>query len=175
MARAFVGIGSNIRPESNVKEALLLLSKHVIVLQISTVYVTEPISGPDDAPYYNTVVEIKTEHSPVELKRRVLRLIEEELGRERGADKYASRTIDLDLLLYDDVVVTSDELTLPDPDILSRPFLALPLLELAPELVLPGSATLLAEAASKLPRGGMDPLPRYTDQLRKDILHDRTK
>ena len=175
MARAFVGIGSNIRPETNMKEALLLLLKQVSVRQISTVYVTEPIGRPADAPYYNAVVEIKTEYSPLELKQQVLRRIEAELGRERGSDRYASRTIDLDLLLYDDIVMASDELTLPDPDILARPFLAFPLLELAPELTLPGSTTRLADAAFGLPRGGMDPLPRYTDRLRKDILHERTK
>ena len=172
MARAFVGIGSNIRPEANVKEALLLLQKQVRVRQISTVYVTGAIGRPADTPYYNAVVEIETGHPPLELKQQVLRRIEAELGRERGTDRYASRTIDLDLLLYDDVIMASDALTLPDPDIPARPFLAFPLLELAPELVLPGSTTRLADAASGLPRGRMDPLPTYTDQLRKDILHE---
>jgi 2-amino-4-hydroxy-6-hydroxymethyldihydropteridine diphosphokinase len=175
MARAFVGIGSNIRPEANVKEALLLLRKRVRVQQISTVYVTEPIGRPADPPYYNAVVEIETRHPPLELKQQVLRRIEAELGRERGTDRFESRTIDLDLLLYDDVVMASEALTLPDPDILARPFLAFPLLELAPELTLPGSTTRLVDAVSGLLRGGMDPLPRYTDQLRKDILHERKK
>jgi 2-amino-4-hydroxy-6-hydroxymethyldihydropteridine diphosphokinase len=175
MARAFIGIGSNIRPEINVKESLLLLQQQVRVLQISTVYVTEPIGRPADSPYYNAVVAIETEHSPLDLKQQVLSRIEVELGRKREPDRYASRTIDLDLLLYDDVVIASDALTLPDPDILARPFLAVPLLELAPELILPGSTKRLADAASGLPRSGMAPLPRYTYQLRKDILHERSK
>lgn len=175
MARVFVGIGSNILPEVNIKEALLLLRKEVLVRRISTVYMTEPINRPADAPYYNLVVELETDRPPLELKQQVLRRIETMRGRERGGDKYASRTIDLDLLLYDDVVLASHALTLPDPDILVRPFLAFPLLELAPALILPGSTMRLDEAVSALPKERLDPLPQFTAQLRKDILDERTK
>ena len=123
--------------------------------------------------FYNCVVEIETGLAPRDLKFRLLRRIESELGRTRGSDKFAARTIDLDLILYDDLVMTDDDLTLPDPDITLRPFLAVPLQELAPELVLPGSGVRISAAVRTQPRSGMAPLENYTERLRKDILHER--
>ncbi len=175
MARAFVSIGSNIEPEEKVKEALGLLKRQVDIRAVSTVYLTEPIGPPGQPPYYNCVVEIETELPPLELKHRVLRWIEEALGRRRSGDKYAARAIDLDLILYDELVLTCEDLTLPDPDIVRRPFLAIPLHELAPGLAVPGSGFSIDEAASKFPRESMKPLKSYTELIRKDILHDRTK
>jgi 2-amino-4-hydroxy-6-hydroxymethyldihydropteridine diphosphokinase len=173
MTRAFIGIGSNIDPEKNVKEALSRLKKQVSIEAISTVYRTDPIGPKDQPPFYNCVVEITTQLPPQELKHAVLRRIEDALGRRRTSDKFAPRTIDLDLLLYDDFSTTIDDRPLPDPDILRRPFLAIALQELAPGLVLPGSNARVDEAAAMLPRAGMRPLDTYTDLMRKDILHDR--
>ena len=173
MTQAFVGIGSNIDPEKNVQEALRQLRKQVSILAISTVYLTEPI-GPMIQPYfYNCVVEIATTMPPQELKYSVLRRIEDVLGRKRTGDKFTSRTIDLDLLLYDNLTMTLDDHALPDPDIVRRPFLAVALHELAPGLVLPGSNSSVDEAAATLPRNGMQPLDSFTDRIRKAILHDR--
>ena len=118
-------------------------------------------------------MEIETDLAPRELKFQVLRRIESELGRTRGSDKFAARTIDLDLILYDELVMTTEDLTLPDPDILRRPFLAIPLHELAPGLVLPGSGLRISETAAALPRTRMKPLEDYTERLRKEILHER--
>jgi hypothetical protein len=78
-------------------------------------------------------VAIETNQPPVAVKVTVLRRIEETLGRVRSEDKFAPRTIDLDLLLYDDVAMSSDMLVLPDPDLACRPFLAIPVFELEPE------------------------------------------
>lgn len=175
MARAFVGIGSNIDPEKNVKEALRLLDRRVRVRAISTIYQTEPVGRKDQPPFYNGVAEIETGLSPRELKYGVLRRIENELGRERGSDKFDARTIDLDLILYDSLEVSSDELTLPDPELVLRPFLAFPLSELAPELLLPGTGEHMREIASRMTRHGMTPLDKYTEHLRKDVLHERTE
>lgn len=172
MTRAFVGIGSNIDPEMNVKEALRQLKKQVSLRAISTVYLTEPIGPTIQPPFYNCVIEIATQLQPQELKHAVLQRIEEVLGRKRTSDKFAPRTIDLDLLLYDDLAMTTDGLTIPDPDIVRRPFLAVALYELAPGLVLPGSNENVDEAAATLSRDGMQPLAAYTDLLRKEILHD---
>ncbi len=173
MVRAFVSIGSNIDPERNVKEALHRLARLLDIRAVSTVYLTEPVGPPDRPPYYNCVVEIETELQPLQLKHRVLQRIEEGLGRRRSGDRYAPRTIDLDLILYDELVLTSEHLTLPDPDIGRLPFLAIPLHELAPGLVVPGSGFTIDKAASKLPQGGMKPLKGYTERIRKDILHER--
>jgi 2-amino-4-hydroxy-6-hydroxymethyldihydropteridine diphosphokinase len=173
MARAFISIGSNIDPETNVKEALRRLGSSARIKAISTVYRTEPVGPPDQPPFYNCVVELETELAPRELKFRLLRRIESELGRTRGSDKFAARTIDLDLILYDELVMTAEDLTLPDPDILARPFLAVPLHELAPGLVLPGSGVRISEKIPALPRTGMKPLVNYTERIRKDLLHER--
>jgi dihydroneopterin aldolase/2-amino-4-hydroxy-6-hydroxymethyldihydropteridine diphosphokinase len=170
MARVFVSVGSNIDPEDNVLRALRLLAGRVSVAGISTVYLTQPEGRPDQPQFYNCVVEAETGFPPRELKHRVLRKIEDELGRKRTGDAFAPRTIDLDLILYDDVVMETEELTLPDPAIPVRPFLALPLYELAPDLALPGSGLRVADAARALSRHTMKPLADYTDRVRKEIL-----
>ena len=173
MTRAFVSIGSNIDPEINVKSAILRLSSAARVKAVSTVYRTEPVGPPGQPPFYNCVVEIETDLAPRELKFQLLRRIESELGRTRGADRFAARTIDLDLVLYDELVMATEDLTLPDPDILRRPFLAIPLQELAPGLVLPGSGLRISEAVLAQPRKGMTPLENYTERIRKEITHER--
>ncbi len=170
MARAFVSVGSNIDPETNVRAALLRLSKETDLRAISTIYLTEPLGRQGQPPFYNCVIEIETSLPPAELKFGVLRNIEAGLGRRRSDDKFAPRTIDLDLILYDDLVMTTPELTLPDPEILERPFLAIALSEITPGLVLPGSQSGIGEAAAKLSRTGMQPLRTYTDRIRKEIL-----
>jgi len=173
MTRAFVSIGSNIDPEINVRNAILRLRSTARVKAVSTVYRTEPVGPPGQPPFYNCVVEIETDLAPRELKFQLLRRIESELGRTRGADRFAARTIDLDLVLYDELVMTTEDLTLPDPDILRRPFLAIPLQELAPGLVLPGSGIRISAAVQMQPRMNMTPLEDYTERIRKEILHER--
>lgn len=169
VARAFIGVGSNINPEENMRRALRLLAEQVRVMRVSTVYRTEALGRPGDPSFYNCVVEIETEIPPEDLKRRVLRRIEADLGRSRTADKYAPRTMDLDVLLYGDMVVSAGDLVLPDPDITKRPFLAIPLRELAPDLPLPGTGRSIADAAAAFAHHQMQPLPEYTTLLRRDI------
>jgi 2-amino-4-hydroxy-6-hydroxymethyldihydropteridine diphosphokinase len=173
MSRAFVSLGSNINPADNIEAAVRILDGALRVMAISTVYLTEPVGGPGQAAYYNCVVEVETDTDPVFLKQEVLRRIETKLGRLRSNDKFAARMIDLDLVLYDDLALTTEDLQLPDPDILRRPFLAIPLQELAPGLLLPGSGASIDTVASALSKNTMTPLDRFTEHLRKDVLHDR--
>ena len=98
MARAFIGVGSNVEAGENVRRALRLLAQEMRVVGVSTVYETEPEGRPEQPRYYNCVVEIETEAPPAELKQS-LREIEDRLGRERSDDRYAPRIIDLDLLI----------------------------------------------------------------------------
>ena len=174
MSRAFVSVGSNIRPDENVRRAVRLLANAASVVAVSTVYETEPEGRPEQQSYYNCVVEVETEAQPSALKQELL-AIEERLGRRRGDDKYAPRTIDLDLLVYDDLVVRSAELTLPDPDIGRRPYLAAALRELAPALTLPGSGVTIAEIAAGVGRKGLRPLDEYTMALRREIAHGQKR
>ena len=171
MTRAFVAIGSNINPAENVMEAIRQLAAETSLVAVSTVYRTEPLGRPEQPPYYNCVAEIETEIPPLALKQDVLRRIEADLGRERGEDKYAPRTIDLDLVVYDDLVMETDDLTLPDPQIPHRPFLAVPLRELAPRFTLPGVNRPMEEVAAQLPEGSMQPLENYTLLLRRTMRH----
>ena len=169
MARVFIGVGSNIHPEENVPKAVRLLGRETRIKAISTFYLTEPVGGTGQPLFYNGVVEIETEIPPVKLKHSVLRRIENELGRKRVADKYAARTIDLDMLIYDDLVATTKDLVIPDPQISSRAFLAIPLNELAPDLVLPGSGRPIREVAQALAGHTMQPLSEFTKRLRREI------
>ena len=173
MTRAFVSVGSNMDPAANTVRALRLLGREVRITNISTVYQTDAVGRPGAPPYYNCIVEIETEIPPVQLKLDVLRRIETELGRKRTGDKFADRTIDLDLILYDELVMNSEDLVLPDPDIALRPFLAYPLLELAPGLVIPGLARRVNGIAAALSRDAMSPLEAYTAEIRKEIIHER--
>jgi 2-amino-4-hydroxy-6-hydroxymethyldihydropteridine diphosphokinase len=171
MARAYIGIGSNIDPAANVERCLRILSEKVSITGLSSIYVTRPVGRPEQEPYYNCVAEIETALPPLALKRQVLRAIEDALGRKRGHDRYAARTIDLDLVLYDELVMTSEDLVLPDPDILLRPFLAVPLLELAPRLNLPGSGRSLAGVAANMRHDDLRRLADFTENMRKEIIH----
>ncbi|MBZ5497857.1 MAG: 2-amino-4-hydroxy-6-hydroxymethyldihydropteridine diphosphokinase [Acidobacteriia bacterium] len=167
--RAFIAVGSNIRPEENVRTALLALARQEQIVAVSTIYRTEPEGRPDQPDFYNCVVEIKTDKTPEALKYQVLRRIEAGLGRQRTSDKFAPRTIDLDLMLYDDLVLDTDSLVLPDPEIASRAFLAACLSELAPDMTLPGTTSWVTELAARLPQDHMHPLEDYTAQIRRDM------
>jgi len=169
MARVFIGVGSNINPEANVEKAMNLLAESVRVVAVSTFYRTEAEGRGGQPPFCNGVVEVETEMPPGELKRSVLRRIEERLGRRRSEDKYAARTIDLDILICDDLAGTFDGLVIPDPQIAERPFLAIPLGELAPDLVLPGTGVPLREIAEAHIGQKMEPLREYTELLRRSI------
>jgi 2-amino-4-hydroxy-6-hydroxymethyldihydropteridine diphosphokinase len=153
-------VGSNIEPERNVRAALRSLARCGRIVGVSTFYRTDPIGHPCDPQFVNGVVGIDTPLGAQELKESALRTVERELGRRRGPDANAPRTIDLDLLLYDR--------DLPDRHVEDRPFVALPLLELDPKLSLPGGRPL-RELAERLPRDGMVALPELTAQLRAEV------
>jgi len=169
MVRAFVGIGSNINPQQNVRAALQRLAQRTHVVAISMVYRTAALGRPEQAPYYNCVAQLETSAPPLAVKQEILRPIEAHLGRTRFADKYAPRTIDLDLIVYGDRTVEADGIRIPDPEIMERPFLAIPLFELAPNLVLAGVNRPIAEIAAALQARGMTPLPEYAQLLKRDL------
>jgi 2-amino-4-hydroxy-6-hydroxymethyldihydropteridine diphosphokinase len=166
MTTAFISISSNISPEKNVLEALRLLASHVKILKISTVYLTEPLQGKSQPKYYNCVVKIETDTDPHDLKFDVLRPIEEKLGRKRTENKYASRTIDLDLIAYGDLCIATKELVVPDSKIQERAFLAVPLYEIEPGLQLPCWDKSIEEIADSFEDRDMIPLEDFTNTLR---------
>jgi 2-amino-4-hydroxy-6-hydroxymethyldihydropteridine diphosphokinase len=153
-----VGVGSSIDPAVHVPRALASVDRGVGLLGVSTFYRTPAIGRPDDPAFVNGVVEVRDVLAPAPLKA-LLQRIEEDEGRRRGIDRWAPRTIDLDLLLHGDTVSVASGLTLPHPDVARRRFVALPLLELAPELELPGSGGRLSAVAEALP-----PVPMVADE-----------
>ncbi|MHB1000315.1 MAG: 2-amino-4-hydroxy-6-hydroxymethyldihydropteridine diphosphokinase [Armatimonadota bacterium] len=172
MARVFISVGSNIDPEINILRALHLLSMQVDIEQISTFYRSEALGRPDQPQFYNGVVEVSTSIPPEELKYSVLRCIEDELDRKRTDDKYAPRTIDLDILLYDDLVIKTPDLTIPDPDIMIRPFLAVPLFELAPDIIISGTGMSIRQIMESLPEYGIIKEEEFSRRLREDFQHE---
>ena len=128
-AVAFVADGSNIEPQHNVPKALDCLRQHVAVTGVSICYQTTPLGPPGQALFVNGVWQIRTNLAPGQLITQVLHPIESQLGRIRSADRYAPRPIDLDLILYNDIVLQGGGVRLPHPDI-ERPFVWMPLLEL---------------------------------------------
>jgi dihydroneopterin aldolase/2-amino-4-hydroxy-6-hydroxymethyldihydropteridine diphosphokinase len=169
MSIAYIGIGSNIEPEQNILKALTQLSRHVIITGISTFYRTKPFDKPDQPLFYNGVVRIDTGIGPRDLKNHVLKKIEKELGRRRTAEKSASRTIDLDILVFDSKIINDRDILVPDPDILKRPFLAIPLCELNRDLVVPGLDRPVWEIAEQFRDYEMESLIEYTEKLRRMI------
>jgi 2-amino-4-hydroxy-6-hydroxymethyldihydropteridine diphosphokinase len=170
MATAYLGIGSNIEAERNIQRGLALLAQAVRVTALSTLYRTPAQDRPDDPPFTNAVAAVETALSPRALKE-ALRSIEEAVGRRRAADKYAPRTLDLDIIWYDNNNYTDDAVMLPDPEISHRPFLAIPLAELAPELILPNGMRV-RDVAVSFHGAVLEPLPALTAQLRKDLRHE---
>jgi 2-amino-4-hydroxy-6-hydroxymethyldihydropteridine diphosphokinase len=138
VARAFLSLGSNIDPERNLRRALAALetlSESELWTSPSYRSAAVGFDGPD---FLNLVASLETSLTPLQLWRS-LRAIEAALGRRReGQAKHSSRTADLDLLLYDDLVSSEvGELVLPHPDVLRYDFVLRPLAELAPEQVHP--------------------------------------
>lgn len=165
--RIFIGLGSNIEPESNISEALRRLAGRCSILALSTFYRSPAEGDPGGPPFINGAAEIAAALEPEAVKWELLRPLEEALGRTRTAHKNAPRTIDLDLLLYGDRVLDTPRLTLPDPGITRYPFVAVPLLELAPELVLPGSGMPLQKTVGTMDASGLQALPDFSDSLKR--------
>jgi dihydroneopterin aldolase/2-amino-4-hydroxy-6-hydroxymethyldihydropteridine diphosphokinase len=170
MPRVFIAVGSNLDPEENVVRGLQFLDAEVGIRRVSTFYRTPALDRPQDPPFANGVIEVGGEPGPFEMKA-LLQRVESRLGRKRTEDRFAPRTLDLDLLLHGDQVVSSDVLTLPHPDIRARPFVAIPLLELAPDLILPDSGMPLRSIVDSLPSYPMEPIRDLTRRLRAEVAH----
>ena len=130
MAWAWISIGSNIERKKNITRALKLLAARYGELRQSSVYESDAV-GFDSAPFYNMVVGFHTEQSAHALQA-LLHDIEAESGRVRTAT-LSARTLDLDLLQYDDLVIDEDGLVLPRDDITRYAFVLGPLAEIAPD------------------------------------------
>jgi 2-amino-4-hydroxy-6-hydroxymethyldihydropteridine diphosphokinase len=153
---AFLGLGSNLG------DRLTLLQQAVDALDadtrtrveaVSTVYETEPVGGPEQEPFLNIAARVATRRSPRSLLR-LCQSVEQELGRVRIV-RWGPRTVDVDILLFGDVVVERPELQIPHPRLRERAFALVPLIEVAPGQLLPDGTRLTAALASLAPISGI--------------------
>ena len=155
MAVAYIGLGANLGDRlGTLRTAVQRLRTFGRVTAVSSLYETEPVGYLEQPRFLNAVVALETALPPAGLLRALLS-IERDLGRTRSFAN-APRTLDLDLLLVEDVILDIPDLTLPHPRLPERAFVLVPLAEIAPEVVHPGSGKSIRELLHALPdRGGV--------------------
>ena len=157
MTPGYLGLGSNIGDRrAQLEKAVAALPENgVKVLASSSVYETEPVGLVlDQRQFYNACLRVETDHGPEELLR-ACKEVERSLGREPGGRRHGPRPSDVDVLLLDELEYASDRLTLPHPEVTSRRFVLVPLLELEPGLTLP-DGTSLPQALTALGGDGQE-------------------
>ena len=153
-AIGFLGLGSNLGDRRARLQAAVtaLPARGVKVLASSSVYETEPVGEvPDQPDFLNACLRVRTELGPEELLD-ACKAVESDLGRSQALRRHGPRVIDVDVLLLGDLVHGSERLSLPHPEVTSRRFVLVPLLELDPELRTPDGAPL-ANALAALGEG----------------------
>lgn len=154
MKKVFLGIGTNLgNREASLKGAIECIKESIgTVVSTSSVYETEPWGFSSDDQFLNMVVEVETVLKPSGLLGRML-MIEAKMGRLRSGEGYSSRLIDLDILLFGNIVMNTKSLVIPHPRLHERKFVLVPLSEIAPDVVHPvlkkDIKTLLKECTDK--------------------------
>ncbi|NBJ36210.1 2-amino-4-hydroxy-6-hydroxymethyldihydropteridine diphosphokinase [Serratia fonticola] len=156
MIRVYIALGSNLaQPLQQVNTALEAL-EHIPrtrLIACSPLYRTKPL-GPQNQPdYLNAVVALDTQLPPEQLLDHT-QAIERNQGRVRKDERWDPRTLDLDMMLYGDLVIDTDRLTVPHYGLKQREFMLYPLADIAPDLVFPDGETL-AECLQRVPKNGM--------------------
>ena len=138
MKKVFLGIGTNLgNKESNLEQAVARIKEYIgPVLKSSAIYETEPWGFQAKDEFLNMVVKVETNLTPSGLLGRIL-MIESLLGRVRGEKQYSSRLIDIDILLFEDMIVNKESLKIPHPLLHERKFVLVPLCEIASEFIHP--------------------------------------
>jgi 2-amino-4-hydroxy-6-hydroxymethyldihydropteridine diphosphokinase len=138
MKRVFLGIGTNLgNREGNLEQAVTRIKEFIgPVLNSSAIYETEPWGFLTKNEFLNLVVKVETILTPSGLLGRIM-MIESLLGRVRSETHYTSRLIDIDILLYEDMILDEETLKIPHPLLHERKFVLVPLCEIAPEMVHP--------------------------------------
>lgn len=135
MAKVFLSIGSNIDKDANIRAGIELLREKFGELELSPVYENAAV-GFDGDSFYNLVAGFETGETITEVAS-ACRRIEEQQGRDRSAPKFSSRSLDIDLLLYDDVVIEDGSMDVPRGEITRYAFVLKPLVDIAPGVVHP--------------------------------------
>jgi 2-amino-4-hydroxy-6-hydroxymethyldihydropteridine diphosphokinase len=153
---AFVGLGSNIGDRmAYLQSGVDHLAAHprIRVDEVSSVYETAPVGGPPQDPFLNMAARVATTASPRGLLR-ACRRAEQAADRERSV-RWGPRTLDVDVLLYDDRSIATRRLTVPHPRLAERPFALVPLIEVAPGATLPDGRSLTSVLVRLAPIEGI--------------------
>ncbi len=161
MANAYIALGSNLQhPAQQVKRAFEVIAKlpNTTLLKRSSLYKTAPVGYDNQPDFINAVAMVETGLTPEAMMQQLLS-IEQQFGRERPFPN-APRILDLDLLLYDNITMQTDLLTLPHPRMQSRGFVILPLTEIAVDLILPSGESVV-ELAKRFPQEDIQRIPEH--------------
>lgn len=153
MPGVYLSIGSNINKEKNIPSALKALSKLFGDLTLSSVYETDAV-GFDGPPFYNMTIKFQSDKSVQELAM-ILREIEIRHGRTRKSAKFSGRSLDLDILLYGDLILKDCKLQIPRDDIIRYAFVLEPLAEIAPDQHHPVTHESYSEMWNKYDKTGL--------------------
>jgi 2-amino-4-hydroxy-6-hydroxymethyldihydropteridine diphosphokinase len=152
---AYLSLGSNIDPERNLPAAVTHLARFGHVRAVSSVWESAPVGLADQSNFLNAAVLLETELSAQALRGEAIAKIEQALGRVRTGNKNAPRTIDIDIVLFNHDVLQVGHRHIPDPELLERPFVAIPLAEIAPDYIHPETDQTLEQIACQMPVGGL--------------------
>lgn len=156
----FIGLGANLGPvRSNFARAARSISKISRVLAVSSLYESDPVGVKNQPKFTNAVLKAETELDPFELLD-FLKAVEKEIGRKK-TDKWGPRVIDLDIILYGNLVVNAGSLMIPHPEAHERRFVLEPLLEIEPEAAHPATGSPLKEALERI--GGSQAVSKIED------------
>jgi 2-amino-4-hydroxy-6-hydroxymethyldihydropteridine diphosphokinase len=147
LAIAYLGLGSNLGDrEENLRQALIRLSPNATVEKLSAIYETEPVGYKEQPLFLNLVCRISTDLPPDELLC-FAKKIETEMGRVPSFPN-APRIVDIDILLYDNAIMETQNLTVPHPRLRDRAFVLIPLSEIAPDLIHPEFEKTISQLAN---------------------------
>ena len=133
--KVYIGIGSNLEKEKNIRSCIALLHKNYQSIVVSPVYETQSM-GFDGPNFYNLVSSFDTEQDIYALKEQ-LKKIENKHGRNFNETKFSSRTLDIDILYYDDLVLSNDKIDIPRKEIIEYDFVLKPLIDIAGDFIHP--------------------------------------
>jgi 2-amino-4-hydroxy-6-hydroxymethyldihydropteridine diphosphokinase len=148
--RVYLSLGSNLGDrEAHLRDALHALQSVVTIRQVSSLFLTDPVGVTHQPEFANLAVEADTTLEPPQLLKEVKR-VEYEVGR-RPTFRWGPRVVDIDILLYGDLVLETPDLTIPHPEMTRRAFVLLPLAQIAPDVIHPVEHRTISELAASAP------------------------
>ena len=146
---AYLSLGSNIEPEQNLPAAVIRLAQYGGVEAVSAVWESLPVGFSDQPNFLNAAMLLETKLSAPALHEEAIAAIELALGRVRTENKNAPRTIDIDIILFNRDIIQMKRRRIPDPELMERPFVAIPLAEISPDYVHPETGQTLRDIAQQ--------------------------